>query len=534
MSLKRNILLVVLPYLLPRKNMKNVKLRSFKAFPYGLLSIATYLKNKAEDHVTVEIIDCNFSNGENYLDLLRNKIASFNPDIVGLSMMFDDSYQYVKQICEVVKERKSDALIIMGGQAASSSYSYILEDQPSIDALCFQDGEVPLLRLAISSDLRQTLDNDNAWVTKKTLKQGKAPQKMVLENIDEVVDIDYTFVDIDGYAMKEAFSPFSKWHKKNKQFFLITSRGCPFKCVFCAHSAHKDRSMRYADVDRIIKHVEYLVTRHKMNILTIYDDQLLYNQDRAKEIFRRLADFNIRIECPNGLSVAYIDEEMAMLMRQAGMDTVALAIESGSPLVLKKLINKPLKLDKVAPVVGYLRKYNFWIQGFFVTGIPGEKDEHREETIRFIKSVGLDWSGFSCATPLPGTKLRQICVEAGYIDAHLKIGELDTNTYIIKTPDYSPAHIVKKTYQMNLDVNFVNNYRMRTGDYETAAKAFADVIARYGNHAFAYYLSEALDKMGSLREARNKKSKYFTIVKNNQFWKDHANYFGLPKDTYDK
>jgi len=286
--------------------------------------------------------------------------------------------------------------------------------------------------------------------------------------------------------------------------------------------------MRYADVDKLIKHVEYLITRHKMNILTLYDDQLLFNKDRAKEIFRRLADFNIRVECPNGLSVAYIDEEMAMLMRKAGMDTAALAIESGSPHVLNRLIHKPLKLDKVAPVVRYLRKYGFWIQGYFVTGIPGEKDEHREETVDFIRKVGLDWSGFSCACPIPGTKLSQICEDNGYIEKNIKLGDLDPNKYIISTPEYSPDYIVRKSYQMNLDVNFVHNHRMQIGDYEVAAKAFADVISRYGDHAFAYYyLSEAFDRLGNGDAAKKAKDKYYKIAKKDHFWKDHVEHFGL-------
>ena len=65
-----------------------------------------------------------------------------------------------------------------------------------------------------------------------------------------------------------------------------------------------------------------------MNVLTIYDDQLLLNYKRAKEFFRILAKYDLRVETPNGLTVAYIDEEMAALMKAAGMDTVQLAISS--------------------------------------------------------------------------------------------------------------------------------------------------------------------------------------------------------------
>ena len=79
------------------------------------------------------------------------------------------------------------------------------------------------------------------------------------------------------YNMKEAFSPFSsiKNSEKIRQFFLVTSRGCPFKCVFCAEPSFHGKSMRYADIDVLINHIDHLVQKYNMNVLTIYDDQIL-------------------------------------------------------------------------------------------------------------------------------------------------------------------------------------------------------------------------------------------------------------------
>jgi len=90
-----------------------------------------------------------------------------------------------------------------------------------------------------------------------------------------------------------------------KQFFVITSRGCPFSCRFCMNAASLDKTVRYSSVKRVIAHVKDLVENYGMNVLTIYDDQLLYDKKRAKELFRQLAQFNLRIDCPNGLTVAF-------------------------------------------------------------------------------------------------------------------------------------------------------------------------------------------------------------------------------------
>ncbi len=525
---RRNILLVVLPYLLKRQSSKTSKLRSFKAFPYGVLSLATYLKTQAGDKVNIQVLDCNLDDERDLISVIQEELSDFKPDIVGLSMMFDNSYRHLEAICSTVKEYDNDTLVVLGGSAATSSYAEIMKEQDHVDAICFSEGEIPLLNMINSENMADFLEMDASWVTRKSLGEGRVPEKLAVENLDDAVSIDYSFVDPSNYAMEEAFSPFVATIKHRKQFFLVTSRGCHSKCAFCIHSADKDKRIRYASVDKVIDHVRFLVSKYDMNVLTIYDDQILFNKQRAKQLFRGLAQFSLRIECPNGLSVAFMDEELIKLMRQAGMDTVCLAIESGSPHVLNDIIHKPLRLHMVEPVVKCLRKYGFWIQAFFVSGMPGETDRHRDETVKFIKEVGLDWSSFSLAIPSRGSELFKICVENGFIKKDMKIDELDPNKYIISTPEYTPDYVERKTYLMNLDVNFVNNYRMRNGEHGIAADAFRDVIKRYGNHAFAYYyLSKALSALRKDQEAQCAMERYLEIIEKDSMWKDYARHFKM-------
>lgn len=526
---KRIILMIVLPYVVKKAEAKNSKIRSFKAFPYGLLSLATYLKVQGKDKVEIKIIDCNNKDEESYLDDIKQRLLECKPDIVGLSMMFDNSYRYVGDITNIIKKHNRDTIIVLGGVATTSSYRAIIEEQENIDGICFSEGELPFLRLINSENMLKFLENDQSWVTKKSIQAGKTPEKSLLENLDEVINIDYSLIDISEYStMQESFSPFAGDIENPRQFFVVTSRGCPFKCTFCMRSSDDDKTMRYASVKKIIEHIEFLVSNYGMNILTFYDDQILLNKKRAKQLFRELAKFNLRIECPNGLTVAFIDEEMAELMKKAGMHTVYLAIESGSPHVLNNIIKKPLRLEMVRPVVQSLRKFGFWIQGYFVSGMPGERDEHREETIRFIKDVELDWAGFSLATPSWGSELYRMCVKKGYIK-NLRIGELDADKYIINTPEYTAEYVARKTYLMNLDVNFVNNYRMKIGDYQVAASSFRDVIKRYIDHAFAYYyLARAQEAMNEDPELiKLNKDKFNEIIKRDNVWKEYAEYFNL-------
>jgi radical SAM superfamily enzyme YgiQ (UPF0313 family) len=182
-------------------------------------------------------------------------------------------------------------------------------------------------------------------------------------------------------------------------------------------------------------------------------------------------------------------------MRRAGMDTAYLAIESGSEYVLRELINKPLKLEQVKPAVQALRENDFFIHGFMVFGMPGETDEHRLETKRFVEDVDLDWIGCNMATPVRGSRLYDDCIKNGWIEKQ-RIEDIVDKKYIIHVPGTDPEKIEADVYQMNLDINFHGNRRMRISDYAVAKRCFEEVLARYGDHKWAkHYLKICEEKL---------------------------------------
>lgn len=472
---KPRVLFFVLPYVV-QADVEGVKVRSFLAFPYGLLSVATYNK----ECMDCKIIDLNIY--DHPIEAVERYVREFKPSIVGFTMMFDNSYKYLGDCLMAVKEFNPMITTILGGAAASYSCGEILGEQPGLDAVCYSEGELPFRRLLLNErKVNMFLDRDKSFVTRRNLYFNQHPEISFIDDLDKVIDIDYALIDPSIYDMQQAFSPFIDYAIPHKQFFLMTSRGCPFKCTFCSNAKIHGKKMRFASVDRIIDHVKYLVTCYGMDVLTIYDDQLLIDKARAKELFRRLAPFKLRIECPNGLSVAFIDEEMAFLMKKAGMDTVYLAIESGSERVLRDIIKKPLHLEDVAPAVKVLRDNDFFIHGFFVVGMPGETDYDRRETVRFIKYIDLDWAGFNPATPVRGSELYDQCIREWWIQPQ-KIREIEDKRYIIDIPGVEREKIVDQIHAMNMEVNFKNNRRMRIGDWDVAAKCFEEVIRRYPGH----------------------------------------------------
>jgi len=525
------IMFVIPPYLGDKvEAIRPTKLRSFLAFPYGVLCLASYINTATGNAHDIKIVDLNSHMPDKRDAHFKAALDEFKPDIVGLSVMFDVSYKYVEGLAAMAKAARPDSLVLLGGAAVTTAWDEILHDQPCVDALCYSEGEVALLDLLKADDPRAEFAKD-PWVTRESVAAKRRPKTKHIENLDQVVKIDYSLVDVDDYGMIEAFSPFRKAKDDSevKQFFIVTSRGCPFKCVFCAEPTLHGGSMRYASLEVIEEHVKHLVDEFGMNVLTIYDDQLLLNHKRAKEFFRILAKYNLRVETPNGLTVAYIDEEMAQLMKAAGMDTILLAIESGTEHMLRNVIKKPLKLSKVEPVIESLHRNGLFVQGFFVMGLPGERPQDRTETLQFIKDVGLDWASFSLASPIRGTELYETCKRNKYIPEKMKIGEYELGTYIIRAPGLDPETLPTESYRMNLDVNFVSNRRMRMGEYDVAIRCFEDVIDRYKEHAFAhYFLAQAYAKVGGHdQRVQDNLAAYEAILAKNETWRGHAAYFGL-------
>jgi anaerobic magnesium-protoporphyrin IX monomethyl ester cyclase len=532
----RSVLLVVLPYMPHRLgtvqgDATKKTIRSFLAFPYGVLTLASYLKRYTNNLGTLEILDLNLPEVDDPAADFKNKLKEMKPDIVGFSMSYDISYQWLKNLLAIVEDVDPNIVTVTGGPAVTTAYKEILFEV-DIDACCYSEGELALKNLIDADDLQAALSQD-PWVTRAKLEQKKITHP-IYDDLDRIVDVDYSLVDVNAYSMKEAFSPFTRFTEESKQFFIVTSRGCPFKCVFCAEPSFHGANMRYVTVDRAVEHIAGLKDKYGLNVLTIYDDQILMNKVRAKEFFSKLVPLGIRIELPNGVTLSYIDQEMAEVMKAAGVDTLFLAIEHGSKRVLKDIIRKPIAYNRIKPTIQLLQKVGISCQGFFVIGLPGETRAERQETRDAVIDWGLDWASFNYATPLRGSELFRMCKEKGWIDPkYLPIGAIDMTNYCITAPGMDKEEIEQFVFNTNLDVNFVNNRNMRVGNYKVAAWTFEEVIERFPTQAFAhFYLSKCLEKLGDPKSEEHY-LKYLELLQIKK-WSDAANRFGLESRSSNK
>lgn len=536
----KRILFIIPPYFNVDDYLEKSTSLAMPAFtiPYGILSIDAFIKGNAKLLVETGLLDLNIEAfkfvtweseySSSYLtDLVKDKVYNYQPDIVGISALFNTSYNYIGPIATAVKEQSESVLTVIGGGLPTNLYRKILEDFPNIDAACYGEGEIPMLDLVNATDNERLIKEHQSWATRKTIQSGKVLAKSFVYNLDEIPGFDYSLVNLNDYNARSLDKRYSDQEDK-REMSIHTSRGCPFNCVFCANIKLHGRKVRFMTVEKVISEVTMMKNNFGLTVLIIEDDNFLYDKKRAKTILRKLSKFGLRIEFPNGLAVYAIDEEIGQLLKNAGATTVSLAVESGSDYVLQKIINKPLKTSMIKNNVWILKKNDIQVHAFIVVGLPGEMHEHRLETMNMLQDVGFDWVHIFIAIPIVGSRLYDICINNNYII------NSDMNNHIIsraniKAPGVDPTEIEEFAYFMNLSINFVNNFNMSQGEYKKAATYFNNIVKKYPEHAFAhYFLSKAYDHMNYDDEIiRKHKSAFTHSIENNENWKKHTNKFNL-------
>ena len=209
----RSVLLVVLPYRLGDATTDTLKkaVRSFLAFPYGVLTLASYVRRFADNLNEVVVLDLNLPSGEAPDVILNRRLSTLRPDVVGFSMSYDVSYPWLKSLVGVVKAHDKAICTVAGGPAITTAYAEILTECVQLDAACYSEGEVGLKSLIEADDIQAALAKD-PWVTKEKLQQ-KTNTSPVYDDLDKIIDVDYSLVDINALQYERGILSFHKIYR---------------------------------------------------------------------------------------------------------------------------------------------------------------------------------------------------------------------------------------------------------------------------------------------------------------------------------
>jgi anaerobic magnesium-protoporphyrin IX monomethyl ester cyclase len=227
--------------------------------------------------------------------------------------------------------------------------------------------------------------------------------------------------DVEGFSL-------TNYHPN--QGAMITSRGCPYNCLFCiAPFGHTWRGRTPSQVQADAEEL----TARGAPYLQIMDDLFTYDRERVFTICEKFKPLSVEWELPNGTRVDHIDHKMVTVMAASGCTRILYGIESGVTHVLKA-IRKNITLEQIKHAIKTTRSAGINPEGLFMVGNPGDTPETIKKTVEFIKD--LDITGhFSLATPYPGTDFwAWVKTHGTFLDVPYQDFE---KVPVFETPDFS-------------------------------------------------------------------------------------------------
>ncbi len=356
--------------------------------PLGLGYLASFLKEKGYQ---VEIIDA-LNSGFSVTEIVN---LCQGTDLVGINCL-SAYFLEVKKLSRELKRRKFT--VVIGGPHASALPELTLEETRA-DYVITGEGELPLWQLVESIANNCSSEDIPGVMTKKKQNNGKG---RLIENLDSLPYPDWEQIDPSTYKK----APHGGLIKTFPVAPIISTRGCPFECTFCASPFLWERKIRFRSPENVVGEIEYLCKNFGVKEIHFEDDNLTLKKDHVTAICRLMINKKIKVNwaTPNGVRADTLDREILMLMKRSGCYFIALGIESGSQEILNR-VKKRTDLGTVERVVRLAKEVGIITQGFFVFGLPGESDQTVRETIRFAKRIPLDKAQFLILDLLPGSEL---------------------------------------------------------------------------------------------------------------------------------
>lgn len=504
--------------------------------PIGVLSMSAYLK--AHANVEIRLIDFNlilnrmeYFNHRSFEDLFREVLSEkewldYNPSIIGISVLFTPSYYSMMGIGSVAREIFPSSLVIAGGGVPTNMYKEIFSESSCFDALCFGEGENPLLELVNASHKMQFLREHPSWITRDKIEDTQLFERDFIENLDEIPFYDYDLLSIRDYELSPTISSYASFTDA-RIFNFATSRGCVHRCCFCSSHTVHGRRMRYHSVQRVRRDLLRLRDEFGAKIIAFQDDHFMGDKQRALEIISIMKELKLNVLFQSGLALHALDRTMLEAIKDAGLDHLLLSIESGSNRVLREIMHKPLNLSIVNRVVADCRDLGIDTDANILIGLPGETRQDIEETRAYFKTLDATWFRIYIATPLVGSEMLDVCVRKGYLKGS-HIGS-DFKHAVVETEEFTPEWLRDKVYALNLELNFVYNSDFRLGNYVKALQGFENTIRVKEDHAIAhYYAALCYEKLGDKMSAERHMEIARSIVGNDPFWRNYADMFSIP------
>jgi len=369
-----------------------------RTMPTGLACLAAVTRSAGYSTKIVDAEIMKFSSSQT-----ADKILAFQPDYVGFTAVTISIFN-AAEVAALLKKNRKDIICVIGGHHFSALPEETLKLFPSFDIGIIGEGEATIGEL---------LNNLNKGLNLEKLKKvkgiifRKSHELIKTEPRERIKDLDSLpmpawdlLPDIGRY-----YCPPVHTVKKLPATNLVTSRGCPGKCIFCARNVYGSTLSCYS-ASRVMEIIRDLYFNYGVREIQFRDDEFLAFRKRLKELCQLLINEKLDLVWSCTGRVDFINPKVLDLMKKAGCWQIWYGIESGSQKILD-IMKKGIDIDDTIRAIKWTKESGIDSCGFFIIGNPGETRETLRKTINFALRLGISECHAGFMTPFPGCELYE-------------------------------------------------------------------------------------------------------------------------------
>lgn len=370
--------------------------------PLGLGYLASSLKRHFPE-IEIKIIDRNF----------EQAIKSFAPDAVGVSSV-SQNFGLATEIAALC--RKANIPVFVGGV----HITLLPKSLPKVFAFgVYGEAEntiVDVVRyLMADPKLKEptALSDIPGLVIHSENGPKLTPPRPLIAELDSIPFPDRSLLNIP----------------MGDTTYLFTSRGCPYKCTFCASTRFWDK-VRWFSAEYVVAEIESVLNSYRPWAISFYDDLFVANIPRLRQIVGLIRQKGIHKKVKFGFACRanLVNDQLIEILKGLDISMICMGLESGNSKTLRYLKGESASVEQNKKAVNLFSDAGINIQGTFIIGSPGETEEEIRETRDFIKSSHLTAFEVYILTPFPGTPVWETALKMGRVSNQMDWSKLSIDT----------------------------------------------------------------------------------------------------------
>jgi len=375
------------------------------------IGVAYIIANVKKHNLTVEYIDM-----EAYsisIEKLIKIIKDKNPILIGFKCYTVNFYPSLR-VAKIVKDAFPLKQICFGGPHVTALPLETIEENDFIDfVIC---GEAEEIIVGVINDLKK--GKKIKQLKGVVSKYNKLVVKHSIGDLDLLPYPSWESVDLNKFP---GYMP----HETKLELPISTSRGCPFKCIFCAHNHGRRKKRRCPE--SVIKEIEYMIEKFNVEAFMFIDETFVLNMKESRHLFNLMIESGLNKKIKWGCEgrVDLVEDGLFKLMKEAGCYSMFFGLESGDNEILK-ICKKNTTVEQIKLTVNSAKEVGILTSGSFIIGLPGDTEKTVMKSINLGIELDLYSTTFPIAIPLPGSELRDMAIRNEY---GLKIISNDWSLY---------------------------------------------------------------------------------------------------------